>query len=997
MIARRRAGARPVKSTTAQATGQRWSDPATWSGSKPIAGDNVTLAAGATIILDESPPALGVLTWGAGAKLRADPAVGALTLTAAGMVGMSAPEIHVGSAATPFTNNFTFELTGSRASASLVSRSGAPLNGTEGAGFTGDASARGLNMMNPVISIYGRKLTKTWMKINAHAAAGANTLTMEDAAALAEWNVGDEIAVLPTGWYGATITERFTIASKAGAVITLGPKPGGGATTLATARYGRLQYIVKTAVGVGTVSETDDGSYTPAVTGLSKVQDSRAVVQNLTRNIKFQGPDDSDWQTNGFGAHAMFMGPNAKVEIDSVEFRRTGQRGVMGRYPIHWHMNSYTPATGAFTGDLTNNWARSCSVHESENRGAVLHGVCGVELSDNVFSEIKTSCIFLEDHSERRNLIQRNAISRVTGHSVAGNRLRNFDGEGFGIWQTNPDNRTLNNHCGDIDAKGIIQVYPDVISGSTGGCMGDSRLVNIVPRYMQILEFAGNTIHTTGSQGMRLSQGIGDQAGTITEQQYQPRAGGIAGGAHLIPVFTDINIWKCGANDPGGYANRVHSPHYVEWVVCDNNGNDFQGAVQENTFLDRVTFIGASLNATGSPAAPKVRAGVASYHTAGVPRDSVFVNYPGVDPGTPAFNTHESLAGGAIPVWDLYLRTIEVGFGRATGNEFLSTLPYWPLKPPNPDPANPGFGYNGVASSAFQNGETQYHNRTINVVLPDWHGWLTGDTPSINPRNVIFDNAFLTHDIGDLAAIQVGKAWQSGVAHYKATATHFFGLDNFWYEDYNRTNDGSTEPDAGTREFTPRMAVEVSRRSLSNADTQVATWSIPDALESAQGGLTPGFIVPFRHVPIANGGRYVLTMPHPSVKYPNQFLRIQISNCYRSGDGFWLAVPWSGAVAPSAVWHAIDNGRVNYGTRTLSGEAVGAGTARVLTTTGSRANALADTTASVYYRDTPNNLLWMHVKALPGGAGDWTTINFATPATLSDSNLAKPFIIYVKA
>src|SRR5687767_5126736 len=47
--------------TVRQLTGNLWSDPATWNGSKPVDGQEVVIPEGIEIILDENTPALGGL------------------------------------------------------------------------------------------------------------------------------------------------------------------------------------------------------------------------------------------------------------------------------------------------------------------------------------------------------------------------------------------------------------------------------------------------------------------------------------------------------------------------------------------------------------------------------------------------------------------------------------------------------------------------------------------------------------------------------------------------------------------------------------------------------------------------------------------------------------------------------------------------------------------------------------------------------------------------
>ncbi len=68
--------------------------------------------------------------------------------------------------------------------------------------------------------------------------------------------------------------------------------------------------------------------------------DMRIEVGLLSRNIVIQG-DENSIKTN-YGGHMMMHG---KAEggligrIEFAEFRYVGQPAIIGRYPIHFHMN----------------------------------------------------------------------------------------------------------------------------------------------------------------------------------------------------------------------------------------------------------------------------------------------------------------------------------------------------------------------------------------------------------------------------------------------------------------------------------------------------------------------------------------------------------------------------------------------------------------------------------------------------------------------------------
>jgi hypothetical protein len=64
----------------------------------------------------------------------------------------------------------------------------------------------------------------------------------------------------------------------------------------------------------------------------------RGEVGMYTRNILVRGASDSD--AAGFGGHMMFAGAFTKVQLVGIEVTKAGQKGILGRYPIHFHQAS---------------------------------------------------------------------------------------------------------------------------------------------------------------------------------------------------------------------------------------------------------------------------------------------------------------------------------------------------------------------------------------------------------------------------------------------------------------------------------------------------------------------------------------------------------------------------------------------------------------------------------------------------------------------------------
>jgi hypothetical protein len=242
------------------------------------------------------------------------------------------------------------------------------------------------------VEVYGTVPQPVWTKLNDNAPAGATALTLAQST---NWRASDTVAIAPTDYYGVAATERRTVAGANGSQLTL-------SSGLGAFRWGRLQYVTSQGMSL-----TPEAGYTPPATPAPTVLDERAAIGNLTRNIVIQAPDDAAWQTAGFGAHIMVTDLRSRVVVDGVEMRRMGQAGVTGRYPIHWHMLSYS-GSGALLGDATGNAIRNSAIWNSANRCVVLHATNGVEVRNNICQDIKGHAFFLEDAVERRNVFEGN-------------------------------------------------------------------------------------------------------------------------------------------------------------------------------------------------------------------------------------------------------------------------------------------------------------------------------------------------------------------------------------------------------------------------------------------------------------------------------------------------------------------------------------------------------------------------------------------------------------
>jgi cell migration-inducing and hyaluronan-binding protein len=297
---------------------QRWSDPATWGGSVPAAGAQVTIPAGKSVLLDISPPALKSLTVD-GTLVFADQD---LNLSADWI--MVHGTFQIGTEARPYTNRATMTLTGSNAGESI-----------DGMG------TKVLGVMGGTLELHGEART-SWTRLAQSATAGARTLTLEQPV---NWRAGDHIVVASTD-YNPAQAEELVIGSISGTTVQL-------QTPLRYGHWGQTETIAGQ-----TISE-------------------RAEVGLLTRNILIQG--DAGSETAGFGGHVM-VHTTGVTHIEGVELYRMGQRRALGRYPFHWHL--VADATGSYFNNsaVHHSFNRCVTIHGSNRalvRGNVAYDAVG--------------------------------------------------------------------------------------------------------------------------------------------------------------------------------------------------------------------------------------------------------------------------------------------------------------------------------------------------------------------------------------------------------------------------------------------------------------------------------------------------------------------------------------------------------------------------------------------------------------------------------------------
>jgi cell surface hyaluronidase len=514
---------------------RRWSDPATWGGSIPAAGDDVSIPSGSVVLLDVNPvsvPTFKSVDVDSDAELHCDDTD--IKLATEWM--LVSGRFICGARGTPYQHDFELTLAGIDDSENVLDMN------------MGD---KFLAAMSPgVIELHGRART-SWAQLNGSVTAGANSLQL---ASQVNWQVGDKIVIAPTRWSvdpvtGGHINEaevrEINGINEAGTVIQVKP-------ALAYPHYGA------------------QSTYSNSVS--SWTLDERAEIGLLSRNITIQG--DAGSSGSQFGGHMMSMA-GTSVHVSGVEFYRMGQLAKLARYPFHWHL----------VGNAPGQYIDNSSVHESYNRCITVHGTHQTRVAGNVCYNFVGHGYFLEDGIETKNVFDGNLgiwgrkppvpdppplegqLPLETDYRAA---LASSGPATF--WISNPDNTVINNvAAGGLGSAFWYHTMPTVTGASVLAFPALAAATNPATAPMGL--FDNNRAHSS-IQGFSSCRFGGDSYGLDTP------------GAQFKRLTTNNvvqGIWPC------GLGNSV-----FENAIVANTANGMQ-APQPFTFKDSV-FIAYSAN-----------------------------------------------------------------------------------------------------------------------------------------------------------------------------------------------------------------------------------------------------------------------------------------------------------------------------------------------------------------------------------------------------------------
>jgi hypothetical protein len=322
------------------------------------------------------------------------------------------------------------------------------------------------------LDLHGAPMSRTWVKLAEPASGGATAVTTQEPV---------------TGW-----------------------RSGHRVIVVATERQRREAGTLKSSVSENTQTEE---RRVVRVEGSRVVLDEplrfahraegefRGEIANLSRNVVVASAEPLKAR-----GHTMYH-RGSQGGISYAEFRHLGKRGVLGRYPIHFHQVGSTMRGAAVVG---------AAIWDSHNRWLTIHGTNYLVVRDCVGYGSVGHGFFLEDGTEVNNLLERNlAVHAYGGRPLPEQIVRGDGNQGAGFWWANSHNAFLGNVAAECDEYGFRYDAPK------GGGF-DPRLPILQPdgstretdiRTLPFIRFAGNESHTARRHAFNLGGGLTIEGG----------------------------------------------------------------------------------------------------------------------------------------------------------------------------------------------------------------------------------------------------------------------------------------------------------------------------------------------------------------------------------------------------------------------------------------------------------------------------------------------------
>lgn len=311
--------------------------------------------------------------------------------------------------------------------------------------------------------MHGAAMNRTWVELGADAKIGATQVALAET--VSGWNVGDRIIVTGSknglhnndgklGGDRVVQTEERKIVKIDGTTLTL-DRP--------------LAYFHR---GAG---------------------EFRCEVANLSRNVVIES---ANLKMRG---HTMYHKHSAG-SLAYAEFRHLGKEGLLGKYPIHYHLVGDTMRGASVLG---------VSIVDSHNHWITIHGTDHLLVRDCVGYKSIGHGYFLEDGTEQYNILDRNlAVQAFAGKPLPKQALPFDKNEGAGFWFANARNTFTRNVSCENQRYGFFLEMSARRGFDTELPlrMPDGSVKKQDVRHVPTFRFEDNEVHSIGLAGVVIGE-----------------------------------------------------------------------------------------------------------------------------------------------------------------------------------------------------------------------------------------------------------------------------------------------------------------------------------------------------------------------------------------------------------------------------------------------------------------------------------------------------------
>ena len=393
------------------------------------------------------------------------------------------------------------------------------------------------------MDIHGAPMRRTWVKLGQAAAPGENRLFLAEP--VNDWRAGDRVVVTATNRqrpFAGNSTDHVTErpASEEALISSFSPD--------SMAPRGREpQSLLILDHPLALPHAAADGY--------------AAEVANLSRNVVIESAEP-----DGVRGHTMYH-RYSSGSIGYAEFRHLGKKGLLGRYPIHFHLTGDTMRGSSVTG---------ASVWDSDNRWIVLHGTRYMLIRDTIGYRSLGHGFHLENGEEVYNSLDRNlAIQALVGSPLPDQALPYDRNDGAGFWWANSRNSFTRNVAVECDQHGFRfeAEKTDTFDPVLGIPQPDGKFVKQDLRTIPFLRFDDNEIHAQRRFAMNLGgirgmtyQGVGNQPESI-----DGNVDGVGPDKHHPFIIRNLKVWDSHWSFHGGSPSvlvdgmDLHDGQYGIW------------------------------------------------------------------------------------------------------------------------------------------------------------------------------------------------------------------------------------------------------------------------------------------------------------------------------------------------------------------------------------------------------------------------------------------------